>query len=365
MRSRLFAIISVFAMLCSVFAPASVAEMDYENTYETALLSARNDLTNLENLNDALIMLNQIGSYRFTKIYVLYIQQLVDIQADTPDLKTAKLKLELCRDVEGFDEDLEARGFPSCQNLLTYVSAREQEKKGDLNAACEIYRTMAILDAPDRAVNLALILANATPTPSPEPTPTPAPTPKPTPTPTPKPTSSPKPTKTPKPTATPEPTPELIRKGLFVIVYYDGHTYGRLDKGGRKWDQAKKYCEKLNGHLAIIRNAEIQKVIEALISNGKRNMYWLGAQRDRKGQFRWIDDSEMTYTNWDKNQPDNFRRIEKYLQIFRIPNPADPDTHAFCWNDAPIHNQLNRSDFFTTDNVGLICEWDSIITEIP
>lgn len=165
MRLRIILLVIVLAMLFFVFAPVSFAEMDYENTYETALRLAKNDLTNLDNMNDAVIMLGQIGSFGFSRSYLLYFQHLITIQSENPDLITAKLMLEMCQDNADFTENLEQRAFPSCLNLLAYITAREQEEQGNLDAACAAYRKMSILDAPDRAANLALLIANATPTP--------------------------------------------------------------------------------------------------------------------------------------------------------------------------------------------------------
>lgn len=200
MKARLIVIVAAVALLLTMVVPASFAEMDYENTYETALRLAKNDLTNISNLNDAVVMLNQIGSFGFTRSYLLYLQQLVGIQSDNPDLETAKLMLELCQDNSDFMADLDQRGFPSCSNLLAYIEARGQEENGNFDAACSAYRKMSILDAPDRAANLALKIASATPAPTiVEASPTDTPTSKPT----------EEPTATPTPTATPQPIPSV------------------------------------------------------------------------------------------------------------------------------------------------------------
>lgn len=207
MKCRMLLLITVFALLAFSIAPASFADLDYENTYETALKLAKNDLTNLDNLKDAIVMLDQIGSFAFSRSYLIYFQQIITIQSDQPELETAKLMVELCQDNSEFSGDLEQRGFPSCLNLLMYIRAREQEQKGEFDSAFAVYRKMAILDAPDRAVNLALLIANATPIPTPIPTPTLSPT------------YTPEPEKA----TTPTPIPDLITEPTVKKTTANSH----------------------------------------------------------------------------------------------------------------------------------------------
>lgn len=206
MKLRAASLITALVLLFSAISALSLAEMDYGTVYETAIRLASNDLSNITNLQDAVEMLRQTGTYGFSRSYLIYFQQIAAMQTANPDFNTIILMLEVCKDIAPFNEDLETRNLPSCMDLIAYSKARTLEQQGKLNEACAAYRTMFILDAPDRATSLALTIANATPTPTMiETSPTSTPTPKPTktPTPTPKPTDTP----TPKPTATPTPTP--------------------------------------------------------------------------------------------------------------------------------------------------------------
>ena len=81
---------------------------------------ASNDLSNIHNLQDAAVMLEQTGSY-----------------------------------MQPFTVDLEARNLPACIDLIAYVKARMLEDDVEYNEAFAAYRKMVIMDAPDRAVDLA------------------------------------------------------------------------------------------------------------------------------------------------------------------------------------------------------------------
>ena len=192
-----FKVILVLCLLCC-FSTATGEVENYDYTYETAISLAGNDLSNINNLKDATTMLDQIGTYKLSRSYLIYFQQFVEIQSAHPDFATAILMFELCNDMEPFVQDLEARGLPSCADIIAYAKARILEEEGKLNEACAAFRKMVIMDAPDRAMNLAIKIAKATPTPTMiEPASTPTPTPKPTNTPTPKPTQTPEPTDAP------------------------------------------------------------------------------------------------------------------------------------------------------------------------
>ena len=69
MKQRIILLLTTVALLCVLFFPSSFSEVDYDTVYESAIKLAGNDLTNLDNVNDAVLMLAQTGSYSFTKSY--------------------------------------------------------------------------------------------------------------------------------------------------------------------------------------------------------------------------------------------------------------------------------------------------------
>ena len=62
-----------------------------------------------------------------------------------------------------------------------------------------------------------------------------------------------------------------------------------------------------------------------------------------------------------KNGQISMKENENYMEIFRIPNPEVKGSEAFKWNDAAIDNVIDGSYFFTKDNVGFICEYDTTL----
>ena len=190
MNRRIILLINLVSLICLLISPAAMSEMDYSTVYESAVRLAGNDLTNLDNLQDALVMLDQIGAYSFTKSYVMYFQALLEIQ-DKEDYDTATLRLGNCSRKEGFVADLQEQNLPSCDELLKYIDARRLESGGNIAEAYSAFVGLAVLDSPERAFNLSLLMKTL-PTETKVVTYTPASTPAPTPTPTPKRTAKPK-----------------------------------------------------------------------------------------------------------------------------------------------------------------------------
>ena len=132
--------------------PEPKEEADYG--YETALQYAGRDLSNLNSLREAVSVLKKAGTYAYSKSYLVYLQQILSVQSEDADFDDIILKLELCRKIEPFEKDLAARGFPSCEDLIAYATARKLEEEGNLAQAKSAYESMIMLDALDRAIAL-------------------------------------------------------------------------------------------------------------------------------------------------------------------------------------------------------------------
>ena len=108
-------------------------------------------------------------------------------------------------------------------------------------------------------------------------------------------------------------------------------------EGSLNWTEARTYCAMLGGHLAYINDAKEQKYIESLLNGGKSGAYWLGGIR-KENEFEWLDQSEITYSNWGENQPDNWQSVENHLELIQSTSQ---------WND-------NRNN----GERGFICEFE-------
>ena len=138
---------------------------------------------------------------------------------------------------------------------------------------------------------------------------------------------------------------------------YNGNTYLRIDKS-LSWEDAKKYCELLGGHLATIADEDEQEVIEDLLSRGVdtlRSAYALGGtDADSEGNWKWITDEPFNYENWDNGEPNNGstnpRGEQNYLSIY-----AKSDAFGL-WDD-----NWNFSE--NPYDIGFICEIEGDKTE--
>ncbi|KAM6149038.1 LOW QUALITY PROTEIN: C-type lectin domain family 17, member A [Erethizon dorsatum] len=72
----------------------------------------------------------------------------------------------------------------------------------------------------------------------------------------------------------------------------------------KSWDDARKFCQENYSHLVIIDSpAEHNFVVKA---HGSPRVYWLGLNdKDREGDWRWLDGSPVTLSFWDPQEPNN------------------------------------------------------------
>ena len=91
--------------------------------------------------------------------------------------------------------------------------------------------------------------------------------------------------------------PHLVRS-----VDYNGHTY-YLYASNYDWTTAKGWCEAYGGYLATITSAAEQNVINQLIGEDSQTSFWLGAENETTGSFRWITCENWTYKNWQTGEP--------------------------------------------------------------
>lgn len=90
---------------------------------------------------------------------------------------------------------------------------------------------------------------------------------------------------------------------------YNGNTY-QLFNDCLTWEEAKKKCEQLGGHLVTITSAGEQEVVSKLVNGQARIGYWIGGRKS--GSSRWITGESFSYTNWDVNQPDAWNGEDRY-----------------------------------------------------
>ena len=130
----------------------------------------------------------------------------------------------------------------------------------------------------------------------------------------------------------------------------------RLFANGRSWHESKSRCEDMGGRLVQVRSREENEFVTKLAKDANLDGVWIGGtDQANEGQWKWVDGSPLTYTNWSRvgNQPNNKNGVEHYLMIM-----IALDTGQWC--DQPDTSVEWK-------NVGYICEWDAgrIDSEAP
>lgn len=124
-------------------------------------------------------------------------------------------------------------------------------------------------------------------------------------------------------------------------VEWRGHSYYVYPGRFATWEEAKRFCESLGGHLAIINDeAENKRVYEIMREFGYFEAYF--GLSDTSGRWKWVDGSPLTYTNWGSGEPNN--PLEHYGMYHR-------NLGAYKWNDGLFVGGAADGTF--------ICEWDS------
>ena len=104
------------------------------------------------------------------------------------------------------------------------------------------------------------------------------------------------------------------------------------------WNEAKKYCEKLNGHLVTITSQEENDIIAKLVNGGS---YWIGAtDEDDEGIWQWVTKEKFNYSNWDSSSDE--------------PNGGTDENYAVTWGGSTtVWNDLCDDSW---EQSGFICE---------
>ena len=131
-------------------------------------------------------------------------------------------------------------------------------------------------------------------------------------------------------------------------VEYNGHYYKYYDLG-LSWENSKKYCENIGGHLITIGTLEENSFAFSLIEKGQKNFYWLGASDALKeNDWHWVTDEVWIYTGWSGYFDNNYSGGENYAALLRVNKWGKPGQ----WNDF-----TNTGSSDGVGDFGLICEW--------
>ncbi|XP_073510851.1 uncharacterized protein [Phyllobates terribilis] len=88
------------------------------------------------------------------------------------------------------------------------------------------------------------------------------------------------------------------------------------------WDLAREECYKMSSVLVMIKDKTESESLKKLFTPGKK--YWIGLRRDAKEVhvWKWLDGTQVTFTNWDVNEP-NYHSSREHCG----------ETKSGPWND--------------------------------
>ena len=131
-------------------------------------------------------------------------------------------------------------------------------------------------------------------------------------------------------------------------LVYNGHSYYLYSGVASTWEEAKKYCQSLGGHLAVINDsAENTALFNYMKSKGYSSAYFGLSDAITEGNWQWVDGSSVTYTNWASGEPGNGYGTEDYAMFYwKFTNGK--------WNDGDFDVYTDRG------GKAFICEWDTV-----
>ncbi|MGN0580939.1 MAG: C-type lectin domain-containing protein [Ruminococcus sp.] len=147
---------------------------------------------------------------------------------------------------------------------------------------------------------------------------------------------------------------------------FQDHTYQYFD-ASMSWTDAENMCIEMGGHLASINSTAEQSFLMRLTDNVSTENIWIGGYYDTlTNQWKWTDNSDFSYTNWDVwynadgeaiSQPDNWSGDEYWI---RYANQSI-DFGDYYVNQGGWLDTANESDGAEGDaplsTFGFICEW--------
>ncbi len=139
--------------------------------------------------------------------------------------------------------------------------------------------------------------------------------------------------------------PEAIVNIPKDAYEYNGHHYKIYTGVCSSWEEAKKYCEDLGGHLAVISSQkENDSLYNYLIDSDIDTAYFGFSDSENEGTWKWVTEENNSYTNWHPGEP-NSESGEDYAELYwKFPDGT--------WNDG------NYGFGTQSDSKNFICEWE-------
>ena len=135
-----------------------------------------------------------------------------------------------------------------------------------------------------------------------------------------------------------------------------GDSYYRVFNNPLPQNEAAEFCRNMGGHLVYINDAKEQAFVNDMISKtGKRNMYWIGAEKS-ENRWNWLNGIRINgYSNWTTKNSDN--TSEK--AVCAVINTGSNRYDIGSWVAEPAQGTISReSEYYI--NIGFVCEWELV-----
>lgn len=127
----------------------------------------------------------------------------------------------------------------------------------------------------------------------------------------------------------------------MATTQWNGNTYGIFDLA-MGWEEAQDLFSYKGGHLATISSQEENDMLyQFLRDNGHTSGYFGLTERDYEGNWKWVNDEPLIFTNWAPGEPSNENGEECYGMFYSGFSNG-------TWNDS-----VNDGGVF-------LCEWDHL-----
>ncbi|XP_056022925.1 macrophage mannose receptor 1-like isoform X2 [Ostrea edulis] len=126
------------------------------------------------------------------------------------------------------------------------------------------------------------------------------------------------------------------------------------------WDEASALCRQQNANLASIADQDELFLVFSQLPPGisvKQYGYWIGLRDRRQQTFRWEDNSDVTYTAWQTNDPQGFTMYKEGCTFMNLHNGLWGDRHCdslmpgYVCRSSKLQNKTN-----TVSPISVACE---------
>ena len=132
----------------------------------------------------------------------------------------------------------------------------------------------------------------------------------------------------------------------------NGHLYEVVLAEGIGWDDARAAALARGPGWDLVsigdaaESAFVKSLLDATLS-ALRSHFWIGAtERAQEGDWRWVDGTPFSFTDWAPSEPNNFRVDEDLLAFDLVQS-------GWAWNDAPddLHARYGLSRGYVVESV--------------